>query len=345
MFKGLKKSLLVLLSVVLVALFAGLTLRGMIMQDLRNHFEKESLEGNNLRYQTKGKDDVFIEHSGNLVIAWSFILTGLAFVMGNFTAPKRTGTVTDPIQVAAAESEPKSNKVITVEAKEKTANPSGNHYLEPILHIPARSEPEVNFTANIIEETLETIEDEPLEVEYQEIRPLADDPDRIKKIIKGLDELAKAQIRGRAMKKLPLELMPHLTGIIDKIRGWSENKDISFNLECENGLIMTIDADCLTGIMTSLLDNAAKAVKNGGAVTVRAAAKGNHAEFAIRDTGTGIRRKDLPHIFERFYRASGNGIGLGLTITKELVGACGGTIEVQSDRGKGSVVTVLIPLS
>jgi two-component system phosphate regulon sensor histidine kinase PhoR len=80
-------------------------------------------------------------------------------------------------------------------------------------------------------------------------------------------------------------------------------------------------------------------------VTVSASEKGDQIEFAVRDTGCGIRRKALPHIFERFYRGSGDGIGLGLTIVKELVDACEGTIAVQSIRGKGSVFTVSIPRS
>jgi len=191
----------------------------------------------------------------------------------------------------------------------------------------------------------EAVTDEPLDSEEQHIQPFSNDPYRIKKIIVGLDELEKAQVIGRALKKQPLEITQHLISIIDKVRGLSENKDVLFNLECGKGLTLSADPDCLTGIMTNLVDNAAKAVKNGGVVTVSVAAKDDYMEFAVRDTGTGIRQKDIPHLFERFYRASGSGIGLGLTIVKELVDACGCKIEVQSTWGKGSVVTVRIPMS
>jgi signal transduction histidine kinase len=108
---------------------------------------------------------------------------------------------------------------------------------------------------------------------------------------------------------------------------------------------MSADPECLSGIMTNLLDNAVKAVKHDGTVTVSASEKGDQIAFAVKDTGCGIQRKALPHIFERFYRGSGDGIGLGLTIVKELVDACEGTIAVQSTRGKGSVFTVCIPRS
>jgi signal transduction histidine kinase len=179
----------------------------------------------------------------------------------------------------------------------------------------------------------------------QDMRPLAGDADRITKIVKGLDELKKAQELGRALRKQPVELSQFLNTIVEKTRGPFDDKLVTFSLECERALILTADPDCLMRILANLLDNAAKAVKNDGTVTVSAAAKNDYIEFAIRDTGTGIRPKDLPHIFERFYRASGSGIGLGLTIVKELVDASGGSIEVRTSLGKGSVFTVRLPKS
>ena len=65
--------------------------------------------------------------------------------------------------------------------------------------------------------------------------------------------------------------------------------------------------------------------------------------FSVRDTGTGIRRSHLSHIYERFFRGMGNGVGLGLSIVKELVDARGGKIEVQTETGKGTTFTVYIP--
>jgi two-component system sensor histidine kinase BaeS len=61
------------------------------------------------------------------------------------------------------------------------------------------------------------------------------------------------------------------------------------------------------------------------------------------DTGAGIDPKNLPFIFERFFRSSEGGLGLGLAIVKELVEAHGGTVKVQSEPGKGSTFTVTLP--
>jgi signal transduction histidine kinase len=187
-------------------------------------------------------------------------------------------------------------------------------------------------------------EEEPEAVpDDEDMRPLAGDADRITKIVKGMEELAKAQALRSSLHKQPLEVSQFLNTIIEMTRVSVPNKNVAFNLESESNLRLSTDPACLTGIMSHLLDNAAKAVKKDGTVTVSAAAEGDHVLIAVRDTGTGIRRKDIPHIFERFYRASGSGIGLGLTIVKELVDACGGTIEVETTRGKGSVVIVRIP--
>jgi signal transduction histidine kinase len=65
--------------------------------------------------------------------------------------------------------------------------------------------------------------------------------------------------------------------------------------------------------------------------------------FSVRDTGTGIRRDHLSHIYEHFFRGAGSGIGIGLSIVKELVDASGGKIEVQTEVGKGTTVTVKVP--
>ncbi len=175
------------------------------------------------------------------------------------------------------------------------------------------------------------------------MQPLAGEEDRIKRIIAGLDELARAEALGRALSRQPIKLAHHLTEVMDKVRGSIHEKNIAFNLECEQALTLSADPDCLATIMTNLLENAAKSIKQNGTVTVNAVVEGDQVRLAVKDTGRGIKRKDMPHIFERFYRASGSGIGLGLTIAKALVDASGGTIEVQSTYGNGCLVTVSIP--
>ncbi|OGW38806.1 MAG: hypothetical protein A2010_01730 [Nitrospirae bacterium GWD2_57_9] len=186
--------------------------------------------------------------------------------------------------------------------------------------------------------------DEAADQAEQEAIESGDNTDRIKKIVQGLEELKAAQQLGQALRKQPLDLHQHLAGIVEKTRGGIGQKTIAFELACDGLPKVSADADHLSRILEHLLENAVKAVKGSGTVSVTAAVAAEHLVLSVRDTGRGIKRKDLPHIFERFYRASGSGIGMGLAIVKELVDVCGGTIEVETKAGTGSGFIVRLPL-
>jgi signal transduction histidine kinase len=98
-----------------------------------------------------------------------------------------------------------------------------------------------------------------------------------------------------------------------------------------------------------LLDNAFKFTPPGGRVTVRAGAADESVWVAIADTGIGIAADELPNLFQEFYQGRGGhgaekrGMGLGLTISREIVQAHGGTIRVESAPGHGARFTFTIP--
>jgi signal transduction histidine kinase len=110
------------------------------------------------------------------------------------------------------------------------------------------------------------------------------------------------------------------------------------------------DEEQLRQLLVVLLDNALRYTGAGGHVDVVVGTAGGAACLAVKDTGTGIGAADLPHVFERFYRADAarnrdsGGTGLGLAIAQELVAAHGGTIEAESTPGEGSTFTVKLPL-
>ena len=101
-----------------------------------------------------------------------------------------------------------------------------------------------------------------------------------------------------------------------------------------------------------LLDNAVKYTPRGGRVTATVRQKDGRVEMEVADTGIGIPDEQLPHVFERFYRAddarargglSAGGAGLGLAIARQIAGAHGGSIEAESAPGKGSTFTLRLP--
>jgi signal transduction histidine kinase len=93
----------------------------------------------------------------------------------------------------------------------------------------------------------------------------------------------------------------------------------------------------------NLLSNALRATSQGGHVILSALPAAGHLKISVEDTGIGIDEKDLPFIFERFYHGTGGGLGIGLTIVRELVDAHGGSVVVQSASGQGTTFTILLP--
>ena len=115
--------------------------------------------------------------------------------------------------------------------------------------------------------------------------------------------------------------------------------------------LVNIDSHRIKQVLRNLLENAVAHTSQGGSVTVEAWQQGSQIKVSVVDTGEGIPAKDLPNIFERFYRVDKSraratgGSGLGLTIAKRLVEAHGGRIEVQSKLRKGSRFIFTLPVS
>jgi signal transduction histidine kinase len=115
--------------------------------------------------------------------------------------------------------------------------------------------------------------------------------------------------------------------------------------------LVNIDSHRIKQVLRNLLENAVAHTSQGGSITVEARQQGSQIKVSVVDTGEGIPAKDLPNIFERFYRVDKSraratgGSGLGLTIAKRLVEAHSGRIAVQSKLRKGSRFTFTLPLS
>jgi two-component system sensor histidine kinase BaeS len=166
---------------------------------------------------------------------------------------------------------------------------------------------------------------------------------RLRSIIEGIEELSRAEASGLTLAKQTFELAPFLRNIIGRFTKIFGDKGVSLELSCKEGLLVHADPDRLSQIVINLLSNALKACGSGGHVRVAAGRQEGAVTIEVRDDGHGIRKEDIPFIFERFYKASGNGLGLGLTIVKELVEAHGGRVTARSEHGRGSAFTVSLP--
>jgi len=132
----------------------------------------------------------------------------------------------------------------------------------------------------------------------------------------------------------------------------AESKKVNFREQIANAPVwISGDAHALRQLFLVLIDNAVKYTPPVGEVEVAVVTENGSALGIVRDTGIGISAEDLPHIFERFYRADkarsreSGGVGLGLSIGKWIAEAHGGVISVESMQGKGTVFQVRMPLA
>jgi len=136
----------------------------------------------------------------------------------------------------------------------------------------------------------------------------------------------------------------------ESIRPLADAKEITLELTKPAAIPVTGDPQRLSQLLYIFLDNAIKYTPNGGIVKLFLSHEGNDLFIKVQDSGIGIEAKDLPHIFERFYRADKSrgrqmgGHGLGLSIAKWIVDTHHGAIKVSSDIGKGTAFTVRLPI-
>ena len=190
---------------------------------------------------------------------------------------------------------------------------------------------------------MEGMMDDIVPVDKKQVQSLYEETGRLKHILEGIEDLAQAEASSMSMEKQPIELRPFLNYIVERFRKLFLDKGVSIEFECADSVVINADPDKLSQVVINLFSNALKATEKGGTVRIKAGQKADGIFIEVQDTGVGIKQEDLPFIFERFYKVSEGGLGLGLTIVKELVETHGGKIDVRSEQGKGSAFTVFIP--
>jgi len=171
-------------------------------------------------------------------------------------------------------------------------------------------------------------------------------------LIEQLLTLARADAGATQLNLELAPLLPVLQDVCQQARLWAQAKGIDFRdpLSTEP-LALRMDAPAMQRLLLTLLDNAVKYTPAGGTVRLRAYADERHAIVEIADSGIGIADSDLPHIFERFYRADQArsrevpGSGLGLAIARWIADAHNATIDVESSLGNGALFRMRVPLA
>jgi signal transduction histidine kinase len=172
---------------------------------------------------------------------------------------------------------------------------------------------------------------------------------RLQTLIDDLFTLSRAEVGQLALVCQPIDLGPLIGRVIETTAplAWRSGR-VQVSAEVPADLPrVTIDAARFEQVLRNLLHNAIRHTPPGGIVVTIGRAEADAVVIEVRDTGEGIAPDDLPHVWERFYRAGdhGGGVGLGLAIVKELVEAMGGSVSVESKLGEGSCFAVRLVAS
>ncbi len=180
--------------------------------------------------------------------------------------------------------------------------------------------------------------------------------DRLLNLVNQLLELSKLESGQLSMDVIQADLVGLISDIFDSFSPIAESKDINMHFYSNtHNLFMDLDLEIIHRIVSNLLSNAIKFTPAGGNVYCRIASdeikenEPSFVEISIRDTGIGIPESKIEKIFSRFYQVDntttriGEGTGIGLALTKDLITFLGGSIQVESQENKGSNITVRLP--
>ena len=212
---------------------------------------------------------------------------------------------------------------------------------------------ELRNPVTIIKSHLEAIEDGIWQPTPERIHLTVEEVDRLSNLIKDVERLMTIEGMDNAMSFEQSNFSDLLKNSISSFYPLAKSKSITLKSDINDGIFCKLDAPKIRQAINNLLTNAIRYTDSGGTISIflTPSPKDNVVTLSISDTGIGIAEKDLPNIFERFYRtdksrtrASG-GMGIGLSVVKAVVEAHGGKIIAKSKQGEGTTFVVTLPLS
>lgn len=298
----------------------------------------------------------------NLLVA-TILLTFFSVVVGWFMAKRSLRPVAKIIQTVQA---------ITAERLQERLEPVGSgdeideliHTLNEMIERLERAFKQISqFTADVSHELrtpLAVMRGEmEVALEYgktvEELREVLasslEELDRLSSIANDLLLLARADAQLGLEHFEEVDLKEVLAEVISDTTVLAQYRGITFTASELPPAVMMGNRDALRRIFINLVDNALKYTPPGGQVRLSCEVHNRTARVTVADTGIGISPQDLPHIFDRFYKASHSpqskddkGVGLGLSIAKALVEEHGGKIAVESVPQRGTTFNVTLPL-
>lgn len=176
-----------------------------------------------------------------------------------------------------------------------------------------------------------------------------DECESMKHIIDDLLTLSRFDNNRTHWQVSDFDMSKSVIRVCDAMQTVADKNGHTINVDAGEGIMLHGDRERLEQVMINIISNSIKYTPEGGKIDVRLRDDSDSVMFCVRDNGIGIPEEDMARLFERFYRVeksrtSGKGgTGLGLAITKEIVEAHGGTINVKSKVGSGTLMSIMLP--
>lgn len=176
--------------------------------------------------------------------------------------------------------------------------------------------------------------------------------DNLLRLVNQIMDLSKLESNSLKLHYIQGDVLSYIKYIVESLHSLANAQNIMLRVESDQAkIVMDYDADRLLQMLYNLLSNAIKFTPSGGKVIVRADVFDHLLHISVADTGVGIPEEDLPQLFQRFYQAKNQmhakagGSGIGLSLTKEMAKAMGGSIEVESNINVGSKFLIKLPIT
>ena len=205
---------------------------------------------------------------------------------------------------------------------------------------------ELRTPLSVIRANLEAILDGLYPMDEAHLRSVLEETTVMSRLLDDLQTLSTAEAGALTLHREQMEPRQLIDSAVESFTAQAKDRGVRLEGRADTNTLPQIEVDRLRigEVLSNLLSNALRHTPSGGEVVVTAVAAADGVEFAIADTGTGIAEVQLPHVFDRFSRASDSpGAGLGLAIAKSLVEAHGGEIRARSDS-TGTTITFMVPI-
>lgn len=174
--------------------------------------------------------------------------------------------------------------------------------------------------------------------------------DRMTQLVAELTELSRIETGKVELELVSIDLNGLVEEAVAQLKPQAERQKLTLETSLANDLpAVPADKERLRHVMVNLIHNAIKFNRPGGSIKISTGPSESAVIVEVSDTGIGIAKDDLHHIFERFYKAdksrAGQGSGIGLAIAKHVVESHGGEIKVKSEEGKGTTFSFILPLT